>query len=581
MVENNGLRLWRLRAVGAVVAIALLVLLGRLAYIQIARHDDYLARAQQAHLARQDLVARRGAILDTNGYPLAMSIDTFDVYLYRPAWNDPEVAQDAAAALAPLLGRAQEELVAFREEEGPAEFPIARDVDYATSRRIAELRPAGIRLQRGSRRTYPEGNLAAPLIGFLGFEGKGLTGLERDLEAVLSGRPGQVVYEQDGLGNPIGLGQSQTVPPQLGSDVLLTIDRYIQGLAERELDAAIEEHQAQGGDVIVMDVQTGAVLAMASRPSFDLTRPNLSDPDQTNLFRNRAITDPYEPGSVFKLITVAAALNESLVIAESTYEDSGVFQIRPCRVGDKCYIRNWDFSANGTQTVTQLLRKSLNTGAAWLSQLLGRQRFYDYVHRFGFGQLTGIHLDGEAAGQVRTPNDQGWSSADIATNSFGQGISVTPLQMVAAVAAIANDGVLMQPYIVKEWTGPDGRRLSQPQAVRQVITPQTARAMARIMNTAVENITAVQIPGYQVAGKTGTASIVRGNDYLPDRFVASFAGFVPLSRPRIAILVKIDEPQDVPWGSAVAAPTFGRLAERILDYLRVPPEAPLLVRETR
>lgn len=573
MKDRNDLPGWRLAVVVAVVAVAALVLVLRLAYFQLVRHDDYLAQAQQERLGRQEVAAQRGAILDSNGFPLAMSIDTFDVYLYRPAWSDLAVARKAAASLAPLLGKRAEEIIATTAQEGPAEFPIAQEVDYSLGQRISGLGLPGVRLETSGRRIYPEGSLAAPLIGFLGFEGKGLTGLERDLNVVLSGRPGQVVVERDGLGNPISRPRGE--PPRPGSDLVLTIDRYIQRLAEQELEAAVSKHRAVGGDIIVIDVRSGAVLAMASRPTFDLTRPNLLDPAQAALFRNRAITDLYEPGSVFKLITAAAALNEGLVGPESTYQDTGV-----ARIGIWS-IYNWDYSTNGTQTVVQLLQKSLNTGAVWLSQLLGPGRFYDYVAGFGFGRLTGVGLDGEAAGQVRTSADSDWAEVDMATNSFGQGLTVTPLQMVTAVAAIANDGLLMRPYLVKETVGPEGRRLFRPQPVRQVINPQAARTLGRVMNVAVEHIPAAHVPGYRVAGKTGTASIAKGNGYDPDRFIASFVGFVPLSRPRIAVLVKIDEPRDVPWGSAVAAPAFGRLAEKILDYLRVPLEEPLLVQEAR
>jgi cell division protein FtsI/penicillin-binding protein 2 len=315
---------------------------------------------------------------------------------------------------------------------------------------------------------------------------------------------------------------------------------------------------------------------MASRPSFDVTHLDLSDEGKVDLYRNRAVTDMYEPGSVFKTITMSAALNEGLVSPQSTYVDEGVARVSGWA------ITNWDLGAHGVQTATQVLTKSLNTGAVWLSGLLGPDRFYDYVQRFGFGQLTGVGLSGESPGQVRTATDEGWSEVDMATNSFGQGINVTPLQLITAIAAIANDGRLMRPYVVQEIHRGDESEVTQPTMVRQVITPETANTITQMMEAVVDGITAIyaiDVPGYNVAGKTGTASISVPGGYKPDSYIASFAGFVPSDDPVLAMLVKIDEPKDVPWGSAVSAPVFARLASAILPYLKVPPDAPALVQE--
>jgi cell division protein FtsI/penicillin-binding protein 2 len=348
----------------------------------------------------------------------------------------------------------------------------------------------------------------------------------------------------------------------------------MQLLVERELDATIKKHKASGGTIIIMDTRTGAILAMASRPSFDVTHLDLSDEGNVDLYRNRAVTDLYEPGSVFKTITMSAALNEGVVSPQSTYVDEGVAR------ASGWTITNWDLGAHGVQTATQILTKSLNTGAVWLSQLLGPDRFYDYVQRFGFGLPTNVDLSGEAPGQVRTPADEGWAEVDMATNSFGQGINVTPLQLTTAIAAIANDGRLMRPYVVQEIRRGDETQVTQPEVVRQVITPETANTLTEMMEAVVDGITtiyAISVPGYRVAGKTGTASISVPGGYKPDSYIASFAGFVPSDDPVLAMLVKIDEPKDVPWGSAVSAPVFARLASTLLPYLNVPPESPALV----
>ncbi|HEU4758648.1 MAG TPA: penicillin-binding protein 2, partial [Dehalococcoidia bacterium] len=400
--------------------------------------------------------------------------------------------------------------------------------------------------------------------------------LEADLDPVLGGAKGSVTYERDGLGNQLALGKRREVAPQPGANVVLTIDRYIQRLAEQELDAAIKKHQATGGTIIVIQPKTGEILAMVSRPTFDLTKPDASDESKIALFRNRAITDQYEPGSVFKLITMSAALDAGLVGPDTPWYDQGVVHVNGWS------IHNWDFSANGSQTVTQILSKSLNTGAAWLSQQLGPDRFYEYVDRFGFGKPTGIGLSGEATGRVRTPaNDpDNWRPVDAATNSFGQGISATPLQMATALATIANDGLAMKPHIVREIASPAGPQAVQPEPAGQVISADSARTLRQMMGVVVKGIpkTFLDIQGYKVGGKTGTANIASPDGgYKPSAYISSFAGVAPLDDPVLAVLVKIDEPKDVPWGTVVAAPAFGRIVQAALPYLGVPPEGAALV----
>jgi cell division protein FtsI/penicillin-binding protein 2 len=344
---------------------------------------------------------------------------------------------------------------------------------------------------------------------------------------------------------------------------------------EQQLDATIAQYHANGGTIIVMEPKTGAILAMASRPSFKLSQLDLTDEGKMDLYRNRAVTDLYEPGSVMKVVTMATAVDLGLVTPNTTYEDSGAAYVGGAT------ILNWDFSANGTTTMTQVLQKSLNTGAVWVSQQIGPEKFYEYIKRFGFGQPTGIELGGEAAGAVRTSEDPEWYPVDLATNAFGQGISVTPLQMITAVAAIANGGVLMQPYIVQEVKGPDKDEVTQPKPVRQAISESTARTLVGMMNDVVEGVPShgARIAGYHVAGKTGTAYISVPGGYAPDRVIASFVGFAPANDPRIAMLVKIDEPQESQLGGTVAAPVFAQTAPQILTYLGVRPDAPVMVQQ--
>jgi cell division protein FtsI/penicillin-binding protein 2 len=570
---------WRLGVVVALFALATLALTARLVQLQVMDHGHYAAEARSIHVAQETVTGRRGALLDRNGYPLAASQETYDVMAEVKAWKDPKEANSAAAAIATVTGGDPKEMVAAVEGASIYEIAIARGLGYEEASRVRDLGLPGVRLLRSSARLYPEGNLAAQLIGFVGQDGVGLTGLEADLEGIIGGARGTLVFERDGLGNQIALGDRSELPPLPGSDVVLTIDRFIQRLAEKELDRAVKEHEAGGGTIIVVQPETGEILAMASRPTFDLTALDLSDESKLALFRNRAITDQYEPGSVFKLITAAAALDLGLVSPDTWWYDEGAFR------SDGWTIRNWDLSANGSQTVTQILAKSLNTGAAWLSQQVGPDRFYDYVYRFGFGEPTGSGLDGEVGGRVRTPDNEpdDWRPVDMATNSFGQGISVTPLQMAMAVAAIANDGKLMKPMLVKEVITPSGAQATQPEVARQVISPESARTLLDMMGVVVQGIppTFLDVQGYIVGGKTGTANVPSGSGDYKASYIASFIGVAPLEDPQLMVLVKIDEPKKSPWGTVVAAPAFQRIVQAALAYFKIPPQEPALVSEIR
>jgi cell division protein FtsI/penicillin-binding protein 2 len=467
------------------------------------------------------------------------------------------------------VNKTADDIVAGMAAEPDGDYTLALALDYDRGRSVIDLGLPGLKAVPSTRRFYPEGDLASGLLGFIGHDHVGLAGLEADLQEQLAGTPGDLYFERDSLGNPIPLGRQQGQPAVPGGDVRLTIDRYIQLLVEQELDRSIQKHAASGGTIIVMDPRTGAILAMASRPSFQLSHLDLSGEVDPSLFRNRAVTDVYEPGSVMKVITMSTAVDLGLVNPDSTYYDAGYVTIGTST------ISNWDYSVNGTQTATQLLQKSLNTGAIWLSGLIGAENFYRYVDRFGFGEPTNSGLGGEAEGLVRSSDDEGWSPVDLATNSFGQGIAATPLQVITAVAAIANGGKLMRPYIVQEVSGPQGRRVYEPVVVRQPISEATARTVAQMMNQVVEGVPyhLARIAGYHVAGKTGTTIVSIPGGYDLNSTIASFVGFAPLADPQMIMLVKIDQPKDDPLGGMVAAPVFGTLAPKILAYLNVKPDA--------
>ncbi len=580
MGKRTGSVTWRLWAVVAAMGLGTLMITGRLVQLQIIDHNQYARDARLTHMSEETLVDRRGALLDRNGYPLAASEDTYDVLIERRAWSNGAIAAEAAASLSAAAGVPAEEMLGAVRDSDIFEVRVASGLNYDGAEAVRALRLSGVRLVTSSHRVYPEGNLAAQLLGFVGNDNVGLTGLEADLNAVLGGAAGTIRYERDGLGNQFPLGERLEIAPQPGANVVLTIDRYIQRLAESELDKAIKDHKATGGSIIVVEPASGEILAMASRPTFDITRLDLSDESKVALYRNRAITDQYEPGSVFKLVTTAAGLDTGTVSPDTWWYDNGSLS------ADGWTIQNWDLKAYGSQTVQGMLSRSLNTGAAWVAQQVGPEQFYDYVRRFGFGSPTEIGLGGESPGRIRTPETDpaNWRSVDMATNSFGQGISVTPLQMCMALAAIANDGILMKPRIIKEVVSPTASTRFDPEPVGEAISPETSQTLREMMGVVVDGIskTYLDVQGYRVGGKTGTASVAtESGDYKPDAYISSFAGIAPADNPRLAVLVKIDEPKEVPWGTVVAAPAFGRLVQDALAYLKVAPSEPALVSTIR
>ena len=323
-----------------------------------------------------------------------------------------------------------------------------------------------------------------------------------------------------------------------------------------------------------MDPHTGAVLALAAKPSVALTDVDLDDPELSRLVRNTPVTDLYEPGSVLKTLTTAAALDLGRITTQSTYVDEGSVEVGGYT------IRNWDLQAHGEVTVTEYLQRSLNTGAVWLSERIGARPFYDYLRAFGLGEPTHIGLSGEAEGLLRTPEDPDWYESDRATNSFGQGLAATPLQVLTAVNSFANGGLLMRPYVVSEIVTPTEVRRFEPVEVRRVVSSQTARVMARLMFDVVETsvYSGARVEGYHVAGKTGTTLVSIPTGYDLDTTIASFAGFIPYESPRISVLVKVDQPGgERNLGGEVAAPLFSRLAGRLMEYLRVPAADELVV----
>ncbi len=559
MAQRNRRLTWRL----ALLMFALLVGTGgivvRLVQVQIIDHEYYAAQADEEHLHRTVVRATRGAILDRNGFPLATTVSAFDVYIDPRSWSDISVARRSADTLGPLLGRTPDELLAEALQFEAGDYLAARSVSSQVGLQLFELAPTGVRLVKTSKRSYPEGDLASTLLGFMGRDQVGLAGVEAAFDLELGGLETEIYFERDGLGNPIPFGRSFGEEPVAGGDIRLTIDRYLQRLIENKLNQEIERHEAKGGTIIVMEPNTGEVLAMTSQPRFKLSQLDLESEDQAELFRPRAVTDVYPPGSVMKTLTMATAIDLGLVGPGTSYLDTGVAEVEG---GEP--IANWDFSAHGMTTMTELLQFSLNTGAVWLARFIGANQFYDYIGRFGFQDRTRVGLGGDPEGIVRTYEDDDWYPIDLATNSFGQGISVTPLHMITAVSSLVNGGLLMQPYIVREVADEDGTRTFDPVVVRRVISEETSRTMIQMMNAVVDGMPThgAQVPGLSVGGKTGTTTFLNSTET-----IASFVGFAPVQNPQFIMLVKIDSPQTSPLGGVVAAPIFSDLAPQIIAYL--------------
>ena len=558
----------RLAILLAFIIICAVLLAWRLFYWQVLKHEELQAKAVSEQVREQILRPQSGVIYDSRGHILAASVAADFVSADLAEVDDPDVT---AERLGPILGVPVAELREKLTAAAGNYVRLSGKIDDAVRRRVLALKLPGVQVEPTARRVYPEGTLAAHLLGFADGEGQAWYGLEDYYNSTIAGRPGRIRAEMDNAGTEIGFGFRERAAPEDGYDLVLTIDRTIQHFAERELQQSLAQHGAESGTVIVMDVRSGAILAMANYPTFD---PNQYGRYPAALFRNPAISTPFEPGSTFKLVTVAAAIDLGLVNPGTTYNDTGSVTIGPHT------IRNWNDRSHGQTTVTGLLQKSLNTGAVWVAQMLGPRRFYGYVEAFGFGSRSGVDLQGEEPGRVRSFTETGWTQSDLATNSFGQGISVTPLQLVTAASALANRGQRMRPYVVQarvnSKTGEEAERTA-PAVVQQVVNASTAKMMLQMMEGVAERgeTNYALVPGYRVGGKTGTASIPTANGYDPELTIASYVGIAPAESPRFAILVKIDRPKDAPWGSVVAAPAFRNIVERLMVYYRIRPSDPV------
>lgn len=538
------------------VVFLMLSLFFRLIWVQVVNSDNFREKALEQRLREMRLEPKRGIIYDRNEKELAVSGTAESLQAIPSVIEDP---QGTAKKLAEILTKSEEEIYQ-RLTKDVASVWVERKITDEQAQQIRELNLPGIYFVEESKRYYPKGQLAAHVLGFAGIDSQGLEGLEFTLENYLKGVPGRVAEERDARNKQLPDGVKKYFPPKNGYNVYLTIDEVIQYLAERELDSALTSIKASGGAVIVMDPKTGEILALANRPTYN---PNqfLRYP---SYWRNVAISDTYEPGSTFKVITTASALEEGVVNVNDPFFCKGSITV----AGET--IHCWKDGGHGSQTFAEVVKNSCNPGFVQIGQRLGAENLYKYIDAFGFDQRTGISLPGEAGAIKYDVKDVG--PVELATTSFGHSISVTPIQLITAISAVANDGLLLRPQLVKEVRDEEDEVVKsfQPEPIRQVVSVETARLTRQLLCNAVAEGTGknAQIEGYDIAGKTGTAKA-----YGAQLYDSSFIGFVPVEEPRLVILVILYDISSYPYyGSQTAAPIFQKIAKSALRYLEVPPQ---------
>jgi cell division protein FtsI/penicillin-binding protein 2 len=540
----------------------------KLVSYQVLRGADLGLSARQAHARDEPVPARRGVIYDSAGAALASTIQSDRVFAILERVADD---QEFARALAGPLAMAPAEIVALlREgrEKRQAWVQLKRHLSPAASDQVRALGLEAVVLDPEPRRVYPNGDFASQLLGFANWDLAGAYGVEGAYDAEIGGQPGHLVAERDVHGNVITVGGSRFDPPVNGYDAVLTINSAIQRSAEQQLEAVIKAQRAAGGTAIVMDVKTGAILALANRPSFD---PNRFEQFDLDVFSDPAISALYEPGSTFKVLTMAIGLETGAVNTNTLFYDKPGYLVI-----DNKTIRNANDAVYGKETMSEILQHSSNLGAAFIAGRVGSETFYAKLREFGLGEVTGVDLQGEEEGLVLWDSAPDWRPINLTTNAFGQGITVTPLQMLTAVSAVVNGGRLMRPYVVQELRQ-DGRvvRRNEPQVVRQVISPQVSRAVVDMMTDVVDNVSYpyVGVPGYAVGSKSGTAQIpAAGGGYEPDdQTIGSLIGIGPSENPRFAVMVKIDRPKQDPLGGHIAGPPVRNILLDLFTLYGIPP----------
>lgn len=552
-----------------ICALLFFLLSMRVFYVQGIENAYFKKLAMAQHVDKEEIPALRGKIFDRNHNCLAESIELFSV-----AANPSEIGnKEEVAKFISEQMQLDYKTILDKLNTGTTFVWIERKAENDKIEKIRNKKIKGVFIIRESsgKRFYTQGRLASHILGYTGIDDQGLDGLEAIYENSLKGSSGSLESETDNFGKTIPYGKIKIKPAVAGYNVILTINSSIQFAAERELANAMSKYNAKRGTIIVMNVNTGEILAIVNKPDF---KPQFYyDFPQKNL-RNSSISDAFEPGSIFKVFLASSALDSGKVNMEEKFYcgnsiNVGGFEIHNANDGMS--------SSAGRENIKEIITYSYNVGTTSISQKIGKDVYYKYLKNFGFGSLTGIDLPGESEGLMWDKKD--WSPSTLATMSFGQGISVTPIQMITALSAVANGGKLLKPYVVKAVEDDKGTLIKEnhPQIIRRVISFKTSLQVAQILRNVVDVGTGkrAQIPGYFVAGKTGTAEMAEGGGYSGNKYVASFMGFIPVEEPRIAILVKIEEPQGAIWGGVVSAPVFSEVGKTVLWELGIPPSRPL------
>ena len=561
---------WRINGLVFFILFFAAAILGKLYILQVARHSVYVAIAENQHNSKTKLQAMRGEIFlqdENEPYPVAVNRELQMAYAVPREMKELESATENLSSILSL----DKNMLKDKLDSPEDMFEILKHkLSEDEVQKIRDAKIAGIYLIGENFRYYPAGELAAQTVGFVGSNGelqKGMYGLEAAFQERLEGISGSRSQEGDARGRWIPVSDREVQEAQNGGDLILTINHTVQFEVEKILKETMEKFSADKATAVVMDPKTGKILALANQPSFN---PNdFSSTEDISRFINPAVSEPYESGSVFKAFTEAIGIDDGKINADTTYVDTGV-------VVEAGYsIRNSDLKANGVQTMTEVLEKSLNTGVIYIEKLVGNKNFADYVERFGFGQKTGIELPGEVPGNTRNLLNPK-TTINFFTASFGQGISVTPIQLAAAFGALANKGTLMKPQIIDEIRYSDGRSEKiEPKEVRQVVTENSAEQVSKMLRSVVVNGHGKQadVPGYLVGGKTGTAQVAKSGSkgYEEGMNIGSFAGYAPTNDARFVVLVKIVNPKGVQWAETSAAPAFGKIMKFLLEYYKVKP----------
>lgn len=576
----------RLRFIGFAIGLVGLLIFGQMVRIQNSTQAKALKETfdQTYNQEVRIITPERGNIYDRWGSLLAGNIEVYEVGISPPEVINPEtIAQDVSS----IFGLDYQTIKAVADSfktDGNETYQVVADFvpagkihqleekikEYqnAPKPKRGEAMPSllGLHWVPHLQRSYPENTLASNVLGFFNYfdrrDGHGFFGLEEQYNSLLAGTKQRVVLPM----NPSEIKQLPSVPP--GSSLILTLDREIQAAMERIANKAVEDTGSDAATIIVMDPKTGEILAMAVTPGFN---PNqywtYKDVFPQNSPYNRAIGELYEPGSVFKVLTMAAALDAGAVTPDTEFIDTGAIEV------GGIYIYNWDRGAWGPQTMTTCMQHSLNVCLAWVATELGPTKFYEYLETFGIGKYTGIDLTGEQVYPVSLPGDPTWYPINLGTNAFGQGVAATPIEMITAIAAMANDGKMMAPHVVKAYIQ-DGRQYDiRSRVIRQVVKPETAKTLTNMLATSLEEeASSALVPGYRIAGKTGTAEIPGPEGYSSSETNASFVGWGPVDDPKFIIYVWLEKPSSSPWGSVVAAPVFSEAAQELTVLMQLPPD---------